>query len=115
MKKLTVLTGLLLAFIFTTQSYAQSHVEGPDAGTTEGTAQVIKRGVTQVIGVVGPGTGDWDEPNPIDVDVFCFTIDQPVVAASIQVFADNFDSNLLLLREGFFGIEGDDDDGVGGR
>lgn len=95
--------------------FANPHVESPDAGVTETTAQIVPRRITEINGFIGPGTEAWNDPSARDVDVYCFTIDKPVTGASITVISPDggFDPNLLLLREGFYGIWGDDDSGGG--
>ncbi len=116
MKKTTayVFYGSLATLFATYSVRADTHIENPDAGVTEATAQKVPRNVNFITGTLKPGTTDGFGVDPTDVDVFCFTLAAPVNGASIQVFADTFDSNLLLLREGFYGIWGDDDSGVGG-
>ncbi len=116
MKSYTVtLFASIVALSFSSPSKADTHVENPDAGISEATAQVLPRRTTHITGTINAGSTDAFGANPLDVDVFCFTLDQPVAGASITVISPDggFDPNLLLLRQGFFGIAGDDDSGGG--
>ncbi len=107
--------GALLALSSTSFILAENHVENPDAGVTQSTGQRLPRFITTITGTLKPGTTDSFGSNPVDVDVFCFTIDRPVNGATIRVISPDgaFDPNLLLLRDGFYGIAGDDDSGGG--
>lgn len=92
---------------------AQTFAEGKDAGITEATAAVVPPRITKITGTYKPGTDGPFGPNPADIDVFAFTLAK-TTAVSISAPAINgIDTNLLLLKEGFFGIFGDDDGGSG--
>lgn len=92
---------------------AAPFVESTDAGITERTAAVLPPGVDGVTGTLKAGTLGPFSADPTDVDVFAFTLDKAVVGASITASVAGGDANLLLLREGFFGVHGDDDGGDG--
>jgi hypothetical protein len=92
--------------------------ESSDAGVSETSAAVLPPRVNGVTGTLKAGTLGPFALNPadvVDVDVFAFTIDKAVTGASITAIVAGGvgDANLLLLGEGFLGIEGDDDDGLG--
>jgi hypothetical protein len=95
---------------------AAPFAETTDAGVTEVGAGVLPPKVNGVTGTLKAGTLGPFAPNPadvVDVDVFAFTIDKAVTGATIGAGVTGADANLLLLREGFLGIAGDDDDGPG--
>jgi len=104
-----LLLGGLLSLISATSALAITHAESPDAGITEATAQVLPANIDMVTGTLKAGTTGPFGIDPTDVDVFCFTLNAPVTGATIEVSTPDFDSNLLLLKEGFFGIWGDAD------
>lgn len=111
-------TGILLLalgafFLAPIAARGQTFAEGTDAGITEATAAVVPPGITKITGTYKPGTDGPFGPNPADIDVFAFTLAK-TTAVSISAPAINgIDTNLLLLKEGFFGIFGDDDGGSG--
>ena len=102
----------MLTLITATPTFAIPHVENQDAGVTQATAQLIPAGRDGVTGILRPGTGTPFDINPPDVDVFSFVLTAPTTAVSIEVNS-TFDNNLLLLRQGFVGLWGDDDSGTG--
>lgn len=89
---------------------AKPFAEKGDAGISEGTAMIVPPGVNLIIGTLKPGTDFPFGANPVDVDVYAFTLSKPT---SVRIEANSWtaDMNLLLLREGFYGIYGDDDGG----
>jgi hypothetical protein len=91
---------------------AQTFTEKGDAGVTEATAAIVPPKVNRIVGTLKPGTGNAFQANPADVDVYAFTLSQ-TTDVLIDAKSTFFDMNLLLLREGFFGIFGDDDGGSG--
>lgn len=93
---------------------ADTFTEGADAGINEEGAVLLPANTTEVQGTLKAGTLGPFSVDPVDVDVYAFTILEAVPAAQIDA-TGAFDVNLLLLREGFFGIEGDDDGGGGGN
>ncbi len=112
-----VLATLALAILPSLPSaYAAPFAESSDAGVTETTAAVLPAGVNGVTGTLKAGTLGPFAPNPadvVDVDVFAFTLSKPVAGATITAAVAGDDANLLLLKEDFLGLEGDDDDGPG--
>jgi hypothetical protein len=120
MKKrhLTIMVGfsaLLGGFQIQTLE-AAPFAETTDAGVTEVGAGVLPPKVNGVTGTLKAGTLGPFAPNPadvVDVDVFAFTLDTAVTGATISATVTGADANLLLLGEGFLGIEGDDDGGGG--
>lgn len=114
MKHLTLLALLSTAFVSTASSLtAQTFLEGSDAGIRAATAKVVPPGVNRISGTLKPGTTNAFGVDPVDADVFAFTI-RRTTAVQIDANSEMADMNLLLLKEGFFGVEGDDDHGVGG-
>jgi hypothetical protein len=92
---------------------AQTFAEGTDAGITEATAAIVPPGITKITGTYKPGTDGPFGPNPADIDVFAFTLEKTTAVSIYAPALNGIDTNLLLLKEGFFGVFGDDDSGSG--
>lgn len=107
------LSGILLSASASPVIYPR-FVESTDAGANEATAAELPFGSEEISGTLKSGATGPFGLDPVDVDVFCFHLSSPVMGASIQVFPVGFDSNLLLLRDGFLGVWGDDNGGIGG-
>ena len=109
------LLALLLLFSVVGSSQAVVQVtESTDAGNNAATAIVVSDGRSfSVSGTLKAGTGNPFETNPVDVDVYKFTVpaDMNVV---IEGNSDVCDVNLFLLDGQFRGIQADDDSGGSG-
>lgn len=104
--------SLVLATLLPGLAAAGTHTESPDAGIRAATAQFVPGGTDRIAGTLKPGTDGPFGANPSDIDVFAFVVSQTVNAV-IDCPTTSFDPNLLLLKEGFFGLYGDDDGGNG--
>lgn len=109
--------ALVLSSIFagSQTSAAAPFAESNDAGVAEAGAAVLPPKVNGVTGTLKAGTLGPFALNPadvVDVDVFAFTIDAAVTGATIIVNIPGEEANLLLLGEGFLGIEGKHDGGA---
>lgn len=91
-------------------SHATTFTEGTDAGNTEATAVTLPAGTTQINGTLKAGTTNHFNGDPVDIDVYRFTVSETVPMNAISV-TGAFDTNILLLKEGFFGLEGQDTPG----
>ena len=106
--KPTLLSGAIaLSLTATSLTQADTFVESTDAGITEAGAVTLPPNTTQINGTLKAGTLGPFSGDPVDVDVYCFTISESVPLPSIQV-TGAFNTNILILREGFFGVEGND-------
>lgn len=103
--------ALVLTLSIATSARANTFTEGTDVGNTEATAVVLPAGTTQINGTLAAGTTNHFGVDPVDVDVYCFTVTETVPMNAIQVTAA-FNTNILILREGFFGMEGQDGGGL---
>jgi len=108
-------TSLLLVALFLAPMAlrAKTFTEGKDAGLTEATAAIVSPGITKITGTYKPGTDGPFGANPADIDVFAFTLEKTTAVSIAAPAINGIDTNLLLLKEGFFGIFGDDDGGGG--
>lgn len=108
-------TSLLLVALFLAPMAlrAKTFTEGKDAGLTEATAAIVSPGITKITGTYKPGTDGPFGDNPADIDVFAFTLENTTAVSIAAPAINGIDPNLLLLKEGFFGIFGDDDGGSG--
>lgn len=108
-------TSLLLVALFLAPMAlrAKTFTEGKDAGLTEATAAIVSPGITKITGTYKPGTDGPFGANPADIDVFAFTLENTTAVSIAAPAINGIDTNLLLLKEGFFGIFGDDDGGSG--
>ena len=106
-------TSLLLVVLFLAPMAlrAKTFTEGKDAGLTEATAAIVSPGITKITGTYKPGTDGPFGDNPADIDVFAFTLENTTAVSIAAPASNGIDPNLLLLKEGFFGIFGDDDGG----
>lgn len=91
-------------------SRATTFTEGSDAGNTAATSVTIPAGTTRIDGTLQNGTTNHFGADPVDVDVYRFSVSGTVTMNAIHVTAA-FNTNILILREGFFGLEGQD--GIG--
>jgi hypothetical protein len=111
------LSSTLFAFVILSAipiaARAQTFAEGKDAGITEATAVAVPPGIRKITGTYKPGTDGPFGANPADIDVFAFTLEKTTAVSIYAPAINGIDTNLLLLKEGFFGIFGDDDGGSG--
>ena len=106
-KPILLAGAFALSILALPSAQATTFVESTDAGVTEATAITLPPGTTQINGTLKAGTLGPFSGDPVDVDVYCFTIGETVPLPSIQV-TGAFNTNILILREGFFGVEGND-------
>lgn len=103
----SLVSAVALLLFTTVVSNATTFTEGSDAGNTEATAVTLPAGTTQIAGTLKAGTTNHFGGDPVDIDVYRFTVSETVPMNAITVSAA-FNTNILLLREGFFGMEGRD-------